>query len=66
MKIIEIPTTEGNILINTDHIMIIEPSVFKNEEDVMITLSRTITWQGRLAGKILANIPYSEIKELLR
>ncbi len=66
MRFIELPTAEGNILINTEHIMIIEPSVFKNEEDVMITLSHVITWQGRLAGKILANISYSEIKELLR
>ena len=66
MRFVELSTAEGNILINTDHIMIIEPSVFKGEEDVMITLSRTITWHGKLAGKILANIPYSEIKELLR
>lgn len=63
MKMIELPSKDGNFLINEDHIMMVEPFVFKGEQSIMITLAHPLNGKG--TRKVNVDISYSDFEDLL-
>ena len=64
MSFIELPSKDGDFLINTDHIALVEPFFFKGTESVMITMAHPIDSRGM--QKINIGITYAEFKERLK
>ena len=64
MSFIELPSKDGDFLINTDHIALVEPFFFKGIESIMITMAHPIDSRG--VQKINIDITYAEFKERLK
>lgn len=64
MNFIELPSKDGDFLINTDHIALVEPSFFKGVKSIMITMAHPLDSRG--VQKINIAITYAEFKERLK
>lgn len=64
MSFIELPSKDGDFLINTDHIALVEPFSFKGVESIMITMAYPLDSRG--VQKINIDITYAEFKERLK
>lgn len=64
MKFIELPSKDGSFLVNTDHILLVEPFYFKGEESVMVTFAHPIDCGGTIKKNV--NLTYTDFKKMLK
>lgn len=64
MNFIELPSKDGDFLINAEQIALVEPFFFKGKESIMITMAHPLDSRG--TKKISVDMTYDAFKALLK